>query len=182
VGIVLLADFQRQYRSTTEIDGVSLQIQDNDFFTQTAFAIAVHEIEGRDLHDSALLHIVSAPLPRALWPGKPKMESAFVFSQYLWGYDVSEMGANTIPSIVGQYYLNWGWLGVFEIGLVLGVVFRLLDSASARTPLGSSTRFACMAVATYVFVSFRMLSFSFFAPMVASVVFVALASRWRKLA
>ena len=43
-------------------------------------AAAVQEREGRYMHDSAALHIISGPVPRALWHDKPVMTSMFVFS------------------------------------------------------------------------------------------------------
>lgn len=175
---ILVASIQRHYRSTATLqDGATLAIEDNDMFKLCSFAIAVQEREQRYIHDSALLHIVSGPVPRALWPNKPMMESMFVFTRYVWGFDTRDRGGNTLPSIVGQYYLNWGWWGIIELGLFLGLITRLLDQAYALAHSRSLARVGLVAIMTYLFVSFRMLSFSYFSPMLMTLVIAAALGR-----
>jgi hypothetical protein len=88
----------------------------------------------------------------------------------MWGIDIDKRGGNTLPSIVGQYFLGWGWFGVLEIGFWLGLIFRVGDNAFARMPRGSPGRLAWAVFATWVFVAFRTIGFFFFMPVALSVV------------
>jgi hypothetical protein len=107
------------------------------------------------------------------------MESMFVFTEYVWGHDTRKQGGNTIPSVVGQYYMNWGWWGVLEIGLVLGLLVRLLDIGFSLSGPRDLARFGILGVMAYFFIGFRMLTFSFFPPMVMTVVIGAVVARAR---
>jgi oligosaccharide repeat unit polymerase len=174
------ANAQRKYRYEAEIeDGVSFEIDDNNMLKMAALAFAIQEKEDRFIYDSALLHIISGPIPRAIWANKPVMESMFVFTRWVWGRDTTETGGNTLPSLVGQYYMNWGWPGILEIGLVLGLLLRFCDQLFAASEGYSGVRLGTVALAMYLFVSTRMLSFAFFAPMGVTVLLATLVTRVR---
>jgi len=182
VGLLIASGIQRSYRRTAKTDAeIVVKIDDNDFMTMTAYAFAVHEREGRFFHDSAVWHIVTGPIPRVLWKGKPEMTSMLRYTYYVWGIDVSQRGGNTLPSIVGQYYMSWGWLGVLELALFLGLIMRLLDNVYWYRRDSDVTHLAILSFVAYLFSGFRMLSFSGFAPMLTTVVLChVLASSARK--
>jgi oligosaccharide repeat unit polymerase len=65
-------------------------------------------------------------IPRQFWQGKPIMAAwEFYNSAYSQGRPF-----NVTPSIIGQYYMNWGVAGVLIIGLQLGFFARAIDSVS----------------------------------------------------
>jgi hypothetical protein len=177
--MILGANAQRQYRRDVVIEDVEVKVTDSDFFTQCVYAVAVNEREG-DFHDSVLLHIIAGPIPRVLWQDKPRMDGMWVYTHYLWGKDTSVVGGNTNPSIVGEYYTNWGFWGVVEVGIFLGLIIRLLDAIFGISGPKDMARFAVLAWMAYFFMSFRMLSYAFFSPVIMScfVAMVVSRSRW----
>lgn len=60
-------------------------------------------------------------VPRSLWPGKPKINS-WEFFNYIW---TQGRAFNVTPSIIGQYYYNWGMVGVIFIGLFMGWLWKI---------------------------------------------------------
>jgi len=177
--MILAANAQRQYRRDVVIEDVQVKVTDSDFFTQCAYAVAVYEREG-PFHDSAFLHIIAGPIPRVLWKDKPRMDGMWVYTHYLWGKDTSVVGGNTNPSVVGEYYGNWGFWGVVEVGIFLGLLIRLLDSIFAVSGSKDLSRFAVLGVMGYVFMSFRFLSYAFFSPVIMTclVAIVLSRSKW----
>ena len=163
---IIVTNFQREYRHSghAQEDITNLEVADSDFFTQAVFAVAVEDAAGFHTHDSVLLDIVTGPVPRFLWPGKPEMGATPLYSLYVWGVDITEEGGNALPSIVGQYFLSWGWFGVFEIGLVLGWLLRLGDQMVRRAPLDAVGHLGYAMFTVYVFVGFRAIAFSHFVP------------------
>lgn len=179
IGVILAANAQRQYRRTAVIEDVEVEVTDSDFFKQCAFAVAVIEHEKRFMHDSAALHIISGPIPRALWEGKPRMDGMWVYTEYMWGKDTSRTGGNSNMSIVGEYYMNWGWWGVVEVGVFLGLLIRLMDLVFGAAPPLHMARFAVLGVMAYLFVTFRIISFAFFPPCATTVIVAMAISRLR---
>lgn len=166
VGLVLLAlvvatDLQLSYRETGKLDNpLAVQVRDNDFFSYTAFAVAVQEEEASYTGDSIIAKLVTGAIPHSLWPEEPYPKSIVVFSRYVWGVDITETGGNTLPSIVGQKYLSQGPRGVVEVAMALGLLLALGDSVFRRATLSGRLLYA--TVLAYIFVSFRSMTFSFF--------------------
>ncbi|MBI4394422.1 MAG: oligosaccharide repeat unit polymerase [Euryarchaeota archaeon] len=97
-------------------------------------------------------------IPRMFWADKPIVETWQYFnSQYTQG----DPGYNVTPSIIGQYYMSWGILGIVFIALWLGflMVFaeRLLRSLDLQ-------RQRCMAVSLVMLMAFVIASFRLYAP------------------
>jgi oligosaccharide repeat unit polymerase len=190
LAIVVATSAQREYRASGTIeDPPSVTVEDNDFFTYTAYAMAIAEHE-EPVRESVLYNILAGPVPRALWPSKPEIQTVLVFSWYVWGQDVTESGGNTLPSIVGQYFLAWRWLGVVEIALVLGLLFRFGDRfyAQSRARKEADSDMSNLAhmmyglFIVYVFLSFRTMSFAqAFVPMMGFAL-VRAAPHLRRLA
>jgi oligosaccharide repeat unit polymerase len=169
VSLVLLSalaisNLQRTYRTQGEVSDIDFEIKDNDFFVATAYAMAIAEREPRLTHDSPFWHIMTGPIPRVLWRGKPEIDAVAVYSRYVWGFDIRRRGGNTLPSIVGQYLLSWGWFGVIEIGFWLGLIVAMGDSALRRMRPLSLGRLGYAVLLTYLFVAFRTIGFFFFMP------------------
>lgn len=64
-------------------------------------------------------YLVVRPVPRILWPGKP-VDSGFSLPEYL-GVE----GVSLSTSVIGEWYLAFGWTGVLLGGLLFGVLARM---------------------------------------------------------
>jgi hypothetical protein len=64
-------------------------------------------------------YLVVRPIPRILWPEKPAA-TGFSLPEYL-GLE----GVSLSSSAIGEWYLGFGWPGVFLGGLLFGVLSRM---------------------------------------------------------
>jgi len=168
VVMVVATQFQELFRTEhdrerldeiTLLDLASPQ-QDIDFFTETANAVVVAEdYLPEPLHESALLFFAINPVPRVLWPEKPVPVTQWHYTLYRWGIDIFEKGGNALPSVVGQYYMGFGVLGVVWIGLVFGAFAGFLGRILSR----DEPRFEVVLVVLSA-LTFQFLSFRYFAP------------------
>jgi hypothetical protein len=164
--LMVVGNAQRAYRSQltrANASDIQLGVQDNDYLSVTAFAIAIQRAEHRYLLQPTPVVLAAGPVPRVLWKSKPIPESIALYTQYARQQSYVKKGGNNLPSIVGGEYLNWGWPGVLILGLTLGLILRAGDSFFAQA---SSTLGQCsyLAVVAYLFISFRGLSFGYFFP------------------
>lgn len=97
-------------------------------------------------------------VPRSLWSDKPFMES---WETYNAAY-VRGQHFNVTPSIIGQFYLNWGIAGVFYSGLMLGVFAYVADLLIMSL---DSSRQLASSVMIGMFYAFIVTIFRFYAPM-----------------
>ena len=92
-------------------------------------AIILQRTPGQIAFDSPIQLIVT-PLtymvPRALWPGKPILESAYEFSQQYYDIPSSIITASSI-SPIGDLYRHGGWIPVAVGMFIFGCGVRLLD-------------------------------------------------------
>jgi oligosaccharide repeat unit polymerase len=164
----------REFRAHATFAGdIDLELRDNDLFSNTGLAIAIAEREDL-LFDSALLQIVALPIPRVVWRNKPASKAVPLFTRYVWGPTAYHKGKSNLPSIVGQYLLGWGWLGLLIAGLFLGVLMRTADDL-VRHSHHNHIRLASLIFAMFVFISFRVLGNSGASVLYATVAFVTLA-------
>ena len=125
----------------------------------TALLFAEHLVPGEHayFHELAEPYFLTHWVPRSIWPGKPDMES--------WQYYNSAwtQGAafNVTPSVIGQFHMNFGILGVFFIGFWLGLLTHIADRITASINLG---RQLAMSVVVGLFYGFIVSSFRFYSP------------------
>jgi hypothetical protein len=78
--------------------------------------------------------LIVRPVPRILWAGKP-VDGGFSLTDYL-GLE----GVSLSTTVVGEWYLGFGWPGVFLGGLLFGILGRtwsqLLEDGSTVKSLG----------------------------------------------
>lgn len=179
LALVAGANFQLQYRTQAELaEPVRVRVDDNDFFTYTAYAIETQRLTGEYTHDSVLLTLATGAVPRVLWEGKPDSQTVIVFSAYIRGQDVRVTGGNVIPSVVGQQYMSGGLRVVIQTALVLGLLLALGDLVFARATLPGQMLYA--GLVAYVFVSFRFLTFGFFSSVLVLLAANLVAARARR--
>jgi hypothetical protein len=181
VVVVLMAlaasNAQLRLRDGGDPEATDFTVRHSELVSETAFAFAVMDRVQDYSYDSPFLHIITGPIPRVLWSDKPEIKALIVYTRYIWGTDITVRGGNTLPSIVGQYYLGWGWFGIFEIGLWLGLLVRLGDNASHRLAPTATGHVGYAALLIWVFVGFRTLGFFFFMPAAMTVVMGWLLAR-----
>jgi hypothetical protein len=79
-------------------------------------------------------------VPRILWSGKPKIHiGQWITDVYGTGPHVE---ANTAPTPIGEFYLNFGVAGVIGGMLVLGVVLRLAHETLSKCGITAPTLLA----------------------------------------
>ena len=93
-------------------------------------------------------------IPRAWYPEKPYMQS---YDAYTRAYTGDSQTWNATPSVIGQFHINWGILGVIFIGVWMGLLAAVLDRLSLQLDLRRQRGLAVMLGFLYAFVasSFR---------------------------
>jgi oligosaccharide repeat unit polymerase len=152
-------EYSRELVTSMTISQVFSPKQDTDFYTEAANAVVVRRDLTQDINESPLLYFVINPIPRVIWSGKPVSMTQWHYTMYRWGIDIFKKGGNALPSVVGQYYMNFGIPGVIWGGLVFGVLVGWIE----RRLLQSRLYFEQVALAASAF-TFVFLSFRFFTP------------------
>jgi hypothetical protein len=102
----------------------------------------------------AFVPAVSWFVPRWIWPSKPM---ALGHQLTLWFRPDLVSVEHTFAggSYLGEFYVNFGFLGLLVVPLVLGIVLRLLDAAVyqlAAGPRGSRMKYCLRLVSTSIIV------------------------------
>jgi hypothetical protein len=79
---------------------------------------------------ATLLEAMIAPIPRLLWPDKPVMAGSGNLARDYTGQSFSA-GTSVGVGQVMEFYLNFGFAGVFLGFLTLGVILRVMDIVAA---------------------------------------------------
>jgi|TARA_B100000768_G_C11284313_1_gene381008 oligosaccharide repeat unit polymerase len=112
-------------------------------------------------------------IPRFIWPEKP--ESLF------WDYYNSKIavGGNVTPSLLGQYYLNWGILGVFLISINFALFLSFAEYMVSYYKKYSNSYYlyiSCLLL-TFLFLSFRVYSLNYFFYVLVGILFCFLFTK-----
>lgn len=151
-------------------------IGDNDFFTETAVALDLVPKKIPYVHESNLLLFLTNPIPRSIWPNKPYPRVVQLYGIGRTGRDeYTTIGVSRMPSIVGQYYMNWGIAGVMLVSLAYGFATSWLDR-EFDVRHGFFYRLFLATVVAWLFVSYRGIFPGFHYP-VLLVGFLALIER-----
>lgn len=124
-------------------------------FSALLDAIVITDNEGLS-RQFVELFFVTDSIPRFMWPGKP-------FHEYWLRYNELVVQGNITPSIVGQYYLNWGFFGVINAGVVFGLICRFADELYriSRRKSDKSLLIVFSFLLVFIFLSFRMMSMNY---------------------
>jgi oligosaccharide repeat unit polymerase len=98
-------------------------------------------------------YFVTHFIPRAIWPEKKFMQSwTYYNASYTQG-----LKFNVTPSVIGQFYINWGVAGVAFIGVWLGFLTYLADRILSALNIRRQWAMAAAVGMLYAFVcsSFR---------------------------
>lgn len=181
-GVSIYQHVHRNVGDTSQVRVDELEAEiDSDFLRETAGAVAVQEVRhGELVYEMPSLLVITGPVPRYIWKNKPAPSVYVVFSLYRFGIDVEKRGGNALPSVVGQYYMAWGWFGVIEAGFLIGLMVTLIDRAVATNPDSELMLMAGGFVLSYLFVVFRYISFGFFPPVMVMLMVVLVLRRRRR--
>lgn len=126
-------------------------------FSCLLYAEQIVPADHQFFHEFAEPFFITHWIPRQYWPGKPVMAAwEYYNASYTHGRKF-----NVTPSIIGQYYMNWGVIGVIGAGLWLGLLVRLVDSV---TPYIQSDRQTAAKVVIGMSYAFLVASFRFYNP------------------
>lgn len=93
-------------------------------------------------------------VPRWIWPSKPL---ALGHQYTLWFRpDQAPWGHTMVASYLGEFYVDFGFLGLLMVPLILGIVLRTLDTAIyqlAAGPRGSHIKYCLRLVSTSIVVA-----------------------------
>lgn len=74
------------------------------------------------LYGSSFMALVSAPVPRSLWPDKPAVSLGPIVRREIYGHPTRNNGYP--PGLIGEAYLNFGAVGIPIVCLVFGGLLR----------------------------------------------------------
>lgn len=75
------------------------------------------------LYGSSFFNIFVAPIPRSIWPNKPDIQIGLSVAEEIYGLNRSLQTAIP-PGVIGELYMNFGWIGVLFGSFFLGYLFR----------------------------------------------------------
>lgn len=117
----------------------------------SALHMALVDRHGSFFHGSTLLPLLTLPVPRPWWPSKPSVADwARITSTP--DRPVAEFGL--VPGIVGEGYVNFGYLGAVAFPIVAAYLYGTGYFCAIRYPHLSIQRFAyiicaCMLIQVY---------------------------------
>jgi len=160
-GTLWLTEAQRAFRAVgldSSIADVRVSTSDNDFFTETAIAVGVVPDQFDYVRESVAMLFLTNPIPRSMWPEKPYPRVIQTYGIGRRGFDeFVAAGTSSMPSIVGQFYMSWGWFGAVEAGALIGAIFGAAGSILSRARSGGWAELAAAVVACWAFTSFRVM-------------------------
>ncbi len=149
--------FRDQGISTEVIESqTEYTMEDNDFFIETAIAVSLVPDRIDYVREWTTWLFIANPIPRSIWPNKPYPELMRQYSFGRRGYDeYMDAGSSSMPSIVGQYHMSWGWWGIFIVGFFYGAVTAFTDRLWTRGTASPMQLMWAAATAIWLFLGFR---------------------------
>jgi len=93
---------------------------------------------------------LAAAVPRALWPGKPSLSNGSEIA-FKYGGAPTAYGTSMPATLVGDEWIQFGWLGVIFASLVVGAIYRVVYTWVARRRNAGWTIALCFVVPTFLF-------------------------------
>jgi hypothetical protein len=97
-----------------------------------------------------LLAPLAAGIPRAVWPSKPSLSNGSEIA-FRYGGAPTPMGTSMPATMVGDMWIQFGWLGIVAGSLLVGAFYRLAYIWVARRGNAAWTIALCYVVSTFLF-------------------------------
>lgn len=125
---------------------------DTTFLDASALHMALVDQHGSYFYGSTLLPLLTLPIPRPWWPAKP--------STFGWAWTISRPDRpvaedGMVPGIVGEGYVNFGYLGVVLFPMLAAYLYGAGYFYAIRYPHRSIQRFAYLVSACVLIQVFR---------------------------
>lgn len=117
---------------------------DQELLDQTASCLTLVDRSGRFYYGTPYLALLTAPIPRQWWPEKPGL------ADYLKEISSTERPMDQLGMVVGfvgDFYLNFGYLGVIILSFIFAHSFARIYFKAYRAPYFSVIRFAYLMIA-----------------------------------
>ncbi|WP_412063077.1 O-antigen polymerase [Rubrivirga sp. IMCC45206] len=112
--------------------------------TRTSHVIAGVPDKLRYQYGQTYFTWVTTPIPRSMWPEKPTLGSGPIIGPRIFGTS----GSGVPPGLVGELYLNFGYIGIVFGAFVMGALLRFVHEQFRPylpTPAGA-VLYACVAI------------------------------------
>jgi oligosaccharide repeat unit polymerase len=83
-------------------------------------------------HGATLLVTLLGFVPRAVWPGKPVGIGKELTRYFVGPFYQPTEGLSLAPTMLGDFYINFGWPGVILGGFLMGIVCRTIASYAVK--------------------------------------------------
>lgn len=146
LAILSMASYIRNESNDVSASDLSISAGIEITLTQTfygTYAIDPAKLTGIILHEhsyllgQSFLMFIIAPIPKILWPEKPPVRLGPYVAQELLDYN-NESGSP--PSAIGEFYINFSWLGVVLGMFFLGALACLVRNTVAMSRFGEFNR------------------------------------------
>ncbi len=123
-----------------------------DFLDQYAGALTLADYNNRKFGGSTYLAVITLPIPRAWWPGKPGLADHL--------QEISTSGRNytvegRIITYLGESYLNFGYAGLFLIPAFMGYVLTAYCLHAVAGPMQRLSRYVYLVIFMALVQTFR---------------------------
>ncbi len=127
-------------------------IQGENFLDQFAGALTLTDYSGIRLGGRTYLAVITLPVPRAWWPGKPGLaDHVKEISTPGRQYDVD----GRIITYLGEAYINFGYAGFFLVPALSGYLLTLICLRATTGPMLRLSRYLYLVLFTSFVQAFR---------------------------
>ena len=123
-----------------------------EFLDQFAGGLTLIDYNGRKFLGSTYVAIITLPIPRAWWPGKPGL------ADHLQEISISSRNyavEGRIITYLGESYLNFGYVGLFLIPALMGYLLTAYCLYSATGPMQRLSRYVYLVFFMALIQAFR---------------------------
>ena len=123
-----------------------------EFLDQFAGGLTLIDYNGRKFLGSTYVAIITLPIPRAWWPGKPGLAD-HLREITTSGRNYAEEGR--IITYLGESYLNFGYAGLFLIPALMGYLLTVYCLHAVTGPMQRLSRYVYLVIFMALVQTFR---------------------------
>ena len=123
-----------------------------EFLDQFAGGLTLIDYNGRKFLGSTYVAIITLPIPRAWWPGKPGLAD-HLKEITTSGRNYAEEGR--IITYLGESYLNFGYAGLFLIPALMGYLLTVYCLHAVTGPMQRLSRYVYLVIFMALVQTFR---------------------------